>query len=456
MPPNSASPTIIQHEGWPIIGILPEFLTTPPIQALRDIVVRHGGFVELQLGTRRVYLVSDPAVFQHVLRDNHKNYPKPDLLYGVLKKVAKNGLLTSEGDFWLRQRRMIQPHFHREQLANMARTITESIATVLDGWQDYATTGEQFDLGIQMSHVTMKVITRTMFGQGITSTEMEAVAKLVPDMLSYLSTRGFIPFIPEWVPLPVDYRFERNYAEFKALVLGLIDRRRQKPGSDLISMLLNSVDDETSEQMTDDQLLDEAITIFAAGFETTATTLTWLWYILEQHPEIVEKMRQEISSVLGRRAPTAQDVPHLPYIKRVISECLRMYPPVPLLPRTSVSEDYIGKDRIPANATILLFYYGLHHNPQVWEAPEEFHPDRFLPDIVRKRSRFAWLPFSAGPRKCVGDEFAMMEATLATTMILQRFEISVTEKDIVPHFGVTLRPSKPLRAVVKQRYAVEA
>lgn len=128
-----------------------------------------------------------------------------------------------------------------------------------------------------------------------------------------------------------------------------------------------------------------------------------------------------------------------------------MFPPIPLLPRTSANEDYIGENRIPNNATILLFYYGLHHNPKIWEAPEEFRPERFLPDIASKRSKFAWLPFSAGPRKCIGDEFAMMEAILATTMILQQFEVTVTEKDIVPRFGATLRPSKPLLGVVKQR-----
>jgi cytochrome P450 len=451
MQPNTDTPTIKQHQGWPIVGILPEFLTNSPLQTLKKIVVCHGGFVKLQLGTKDVYLVSDPAVFQHVLRDNHKNYPKPDLLYGALKKVAKNGLVTSEGDFWLRQRRMIQPHFHREQLVNIAGTVIESIAIILNGWQPHAATGAQFDLGMQMSHITMNVITRTMFGQAITNKELETVARLVPEMLQYLNIHGFMPFIPDWVSLPVDRKFERNYAEFKGLVLSFIERRRQELGSDLISMLLNSVDDETNEQMTDDQLLDEAITIFAAGFETTATTLTWLWYILEQHPAIADKMREEIDSVLGQRTPTIEDVAHLPYIKMVISECLRMFPPIPLLPRTSANEDYIGENRIPNNATILLFYYGLHHNPKIWEAPEEFRPERFLPDIASKRSKFAWLPFSAGPRKCIGDEFAMMEAILATTMILQQFEVTVTEKDIVPRFGATLRPSKPLLGVVKQR-----
>ncbi len=451
MQTNVDTPILTQHKGWPVVGILPELLTNSPLQTLSNIVVRHGGFVELQIGMKRVFLVSDPAVFQHVLRDNYTNYPKPDLLYGTLKRVAKNGLLTSEGDFWLRQRRMIQPHFHRKQLVKMAETMTESIAIILDGWQPYAATGAQFDLGIQMSHITMSVITRTMFGQGIASAELETIARLVPDMLQYLTLHGFMPFIPDWVPLPIDRKFERNYAEFRGLVQSFIDRRRQEPGSDLISMLLISVDDETNEQMTDDQLFDEAITIFAAGFETTSTTLTWLWYVLEQHPTIADKMREEIDSVLGQRTPTIEDVAHLSYIKMVISECLRMFPPIPILPRASTNEDHIGEDMIPANSTILLYYYGLHHNPRIWEAPEEFRPDRFLPDIASKRSKFAWLPFSAGPRKCIGDEFAMMEAILATTMILQQFEVIAIERDIVPRFGATLRPSKPLIGVVKQR-----
>ncbi len=274
----------------------------------------------------------------------------------------------------------------------------------------------------------MNVITRSMFGQGITGEQLEAVARLVPDILSYLNTRAFTPFVPDWVPLPVDYKYERNYAELKELVQSLIDSRRQQLGSDLISMLLNSVDDETAEQMNDDQLFDEGMTIFAAGFETTATTLTWLWHILEQHPEVTDRIRDEVDSVLGRRTPNVTDIPNLTYIKMVISECLRMFPPIPLLPRTSIDEDYIGMNRLPANATILLFYYGLHHNPQVWDAPDEFRPSRFNPDTVSRQTKSAWLPFSAGPRKCLGDEFAMMEAILATAMITQRFEVTVTGK----------------------------
>ena len=451
MQSDTSTPTLTKHTGLPIIGILPELLINSPLRTLKDIMVKDGGFVELHLGTKQVYLVSDPTIFQHILRDHHKNYPKPELLYGVLKKVAKNGLVTSEGDFWLRQRRMIQPHFHRKQLANIAGTMTDSIATVLDGWRNYAATREEFDLGTQMSHITMNVITRTMFGQGINNTELGTVARLVPDMLRYLNIRGFMPFVPNWVPLPVDRKFERNYAEFKELVLSFIDRRRQKNGSDLISMLLNSVDDETNQQMTDDQLFDEAITIFAAGFETTSTTLTWLWYILDQHPMIADKMREEIATVLGQNTPTMQDISHLPYVKMVISECLRMFPPIPLLPRTSINEDYIGENRIPAGATVLLFYYGLHHNPQIWEAPETFHPERFLPESDTNRSKFAWLPFSAGPRKCIGDEFAMIEAIFVATMILQRFDVTVTVKEIVPALGATLRPSKPLYGIVNYR-----
>jgi cytochrome P450 len=279
------STPVPQYGNLPLIGMLPHFLGDHPLHVLYEAMMREGGLIQLNLGVTSAYLVSSPEAFQHILRDNHHNYPKPRMFYGALKKLIGNGLVTSEGDFWLRQRRMIQPYMHRKYLSGLTDIMVAGIDEALDSWEGYVERGEELDFGKQMSRVTINVVTKSMFGQDISVARMDLVSQVVPPLLDYLNTRGFLSFIPEWIPLPGDQKFTENYVVLRQQLTQLIDERRQDASgaTDLITMLINAVDNETNEQMTDDQLFDEALTIFAAGFETTSTTLAWLWYILSQH-----------------------------------------------------------------------------------------------------------------------------------------------------------------------------
>lgn len=433
--------------------MLPAILRDQSLNVLHNISQQQG-VVQIYLGPKSIYVVSDPDAFQYILRDNHHNYRKPDMFYGALKKILGNGLVTSEGAFWLRQRRMIQPFMHRKYLTGLTEIMVEGITEILDTWEDYVDCDKEIDLDVQMKHIAINVITKSMFGQDITVEERDTVSRLIPGILDYFNIRGFLPFVPEWIPLPGDHTFASNYAEARYLIMNLIEKRRNDNSEavDLISMLLNTVDDETNEGMTDNQLLDEALTIFGAGFETTSSTLTWLWNILGQYPEVEQKLRSEIQIVLGDRTPTVEDIHNLQYTKMVISETLRMFPAAILLPRSTINEDWIGNQYIPANSIIILYYYGLHHNPLIWEDPEIFRPERFHPEASIGRSQFAWLPFSAGPRKCIGDEFAMMEMLLTVAMIIQRYNMKITAYNNEPRIGTTSLPAyKPILGTIQRR-----
>lgn len=441
---------IPEYKGFPVVGILPELLRQKPLEFMRSISHDYGDFVKVMAGPYPIYVVSNPDYLQRILRDNYRNYRKPDLLYKAAATVIGNGLVLSEGDFWLRQRRMMQPYFHRMYLSQLTETMTCSISNVLTTWQTYAERGDIVNMGQEMSRITMSIIMTTMFGTDtLSSDDMETISRDMPFLIDHATIRGYLPFIPDWMPLPGDGEFEVKSQNICDIVMRFIDLKRNDKGeaSDLISMLLEAVDEETNEQMTNEQLFDEAMTIFLAGFETTSTVLTWLWHVLNENPEIEMKLREEIERVLGEKIPDIEALKQLEYSRMVFQETMRMYPPVPLLPRVTVEADYLGDYEIPANATLVLFFYGTHYNPNVWENPDKFIPERFSAEQVKGRSQFAFVPFSAGPRKCLGDEFAMMEGVLAMTMMLQNYRVNlVPEHKVEPKLSITLRPANGVLA----------
>ena len=441
-----------EYRTTPLLGIIPDIMRRGAFQTLTKAMLEHGGFVKLKIGPMPAYLVSDPVVLQRVLRDNYRNYRKPTMLYEAVEQLTGKGLVVSEGDFWLRQRRMIQPHMHRKQLAGLTDTKTRAIGTVLDRWSKVATPEMELDLGEAMSHITMDVITQTMFGSdALEADEMQRVSAALTQALDYVSLRGFLSILPNWVPLPGQGDFAGNLQSIRNTIMRLIELRRNdySERSDLLSMLLSAVDEVTNETMTDEQVFNEAMTVFLAGFETTATALMWLWYVLDSHPKIEARLRAEIDAALGERIPQFEDLPKLPYSMMVFKEVLRLYPPAPLLPREVVAGDLLGEHGVKAGDTLLMFFYGLHRNPRIWDQPEVFEPERFTPENESKRHRFAYLPFSGGPRQCVGDDFAMLEGVLALVMVMQRYRIRmVSDKEVYPKFGATLRPSHPIRGIL--------
>jgi cytochrome P450 len=439
-------------DSLPAVSLLPGILRKSPFYFLSEAAREHGGFVRLRIGGKSVYLVSDARLFQHVLRDNVQNYRKSPFLYNAARPMVGNGLLTSEGDFWLRQRRMIQPQFHRQRIASFATMMTNATDDVMRVWNEQPET--EVEMGARMAQITVEIVSRTLFGTATLTPD--AIASLGQDMVAaanYVALRGYMPFIPQSVPVPGSRRFHRAMSRLTEAVNTIITAGEQNRDDDdnLITMLLHTVDTETNERMSHAQLFDEVMTVFSAGFETTATALTWIWYLLAQYPQVEQQLRDEVASVLGNRVPTLDDLPRLEYCRQALLETMRYYPPIPMLPRTALEDDAIEGYVIPKDTILLMFYYGLHHNPEYWNDPEVFDPSRFASQQSASRHRFAYLPFSAGPRQCIGNEFAMMEGTLVLAMLLQRYRITLSEgQSIVPNLSATLKPRPDIRAAMQR------
>lgn len=454
---SSASDTaqLQSIETLPAVSLLPGILRKSPFFFLTEAARDSGGIARLTIGPKSVYLVSDPRWFQHILRDNVRNYRKSRFLYNSAKMMMGDGLVTSEGDYWLRQRRMIQPQFHRQRLSTFATMMTQAVNDITALWDESAK-GQtpEVELGARMAQLTVEIVSRTLFGTATLTPEK--IAQLGQDMraaANYIALRGYMAFIPQSFPMPGHNRFQRAMEQLTQAVNTIIEVGEKNPdsGDNLINMLLHAVDEETGERMTPKQIFDEVMTAFSAGFETTATALTWLWYLLAQNPTVEQNLREEINRVLGDRVPTFEDLPKLVYCRQVLQESLRFYTPSPLVPRTTLAEDNFQGYRIPADSIFLVYFYGLHHNPAYWNAPETFDPERFTPQQIEARDRFAYLPFSAGPRQCIGNEFAMMEGVLVMAMLLQRYRITLSEgQKIVPNLSATLKPSPGIKATMER------
>ena len=444
LPDEPAAAASRPLSSLPSVSLLPGILRASPFAFLSQIARDHGDFVRLKIGPKSVYLVSDPALFQHVLRDEVKIYRKSQFLYNAAKPMVGEGLLTSEGETWLRQRRMIQPYFHRHRIAIFSRMMTDVITETIGKWDASGET--HIDIGAYMAQITVEIVSRTLFG---TSTlDPAEITSLGRDMMSaanYVALRGYTPFIPQSIPLPGHGRFQSAIGRLTKAVNTIIEAG-QKSGDDdsLIMMLLEAVDEETSQRMTRKQLFDEVMTIFSA--------LTWLWVLLAQHPDVESKLREEVDRVLQGRVPTVEDVPQLTYSRQVLQESMRFYPPIPMLPRTSLADNVAEGYHIPKDSIFLMFYYGLHHNAKHWNNPEVFDPERFSPANRDTRHRFAYVPFSAGPRQCIGSEFAMMEGTLVLTMMMQRYHIALApDQAFAPNLSATLKPNRDIQAIMTRR-----
>lgn len=443
------------QKGLPLLGILPKLLSGDPYAYLKNIMLEQGDLVQLNFGPQSVYLVSHPDYLQRILRDNYQNYRKPDLFYGVGREVVGNGLSVSSGEFWLRQRRMIQPHLHRKQLENLFSDMRGAISETLSTWEALAANRTEVELAERMAEITINVITHVMFGEGtLPAEEVAETGRRATRLMKYIGRTLFASFLPSWFPIPGRREFLRDLGQVRETVNQIIAKCRQDKeiSASLIQMLIRSVDDESHEQMTEQQLFDEVMTIFLAGYETTATALTWLSVVLQNHPDVLEKLRAEINQVLGDRLPSFEDLPRLVYAKQVFMEILRMYTIVPLLPRTLVKADRLGNYSLAANAMVLVFYHGVHHNPQVWDKPESFDPERFAPERMAGQNPFAYVPFSAGPHKCIGDEFALMEGPLVMAMVLQKYTLSLLpNQTFASGLGAAMQPRHGVKAVISAR-----
>ncbi len=439
------------RKGWPVLGVVPEFIGQASKDYFKNVMLAQGDLVRLDFGPQPVYLVSHPDYLQRILRDNYQNYRKPDLLYGAARKVVGQGLVTSTGDVWLRQRRMIQPHLHRKQLAHLFTEMQAAVTEVLSRWEALAQNHSEVEMGAKMAEVTINVITRSMFGQEILSpTEITAVGQCAIRLVKYISESLFTGLLPRWFPKPREATFRRELQTMRQVINRIIAKCRadKETSAGLIEMLIKSVDEETNQGMTEQQLFDEVMTIFLAGYETTSTALTWLLVVLKEHPAVREKLQAEIEQALGSRPPTFEDLLHLTYTQQVFMEMLRYHTVASFLPRALNEPDQLGPYQLPANALVLLSLHGVHHNPRVWDHPELFDPERFTPEAIAQRHPFAYVPFSAGPRKCAGDDFALLEGPLIIAMLLQRYTITLLPNQTFRASLGDLRPTNGVKATL--------
>ena len=390
----------------------------------------------IQAGPRRVAIVSDPALAQYILVDNPKNYSKQTRGYDQLRKMLGNGLVTSEGSFWLRQRRIAQPAFHRDKLANWSALIQRDADEMIDRWP---LDGSAFDFDKEMMKLTMRIIGELLFSVDLSSDSDAAGAAFSEVVHQALQRTVALVNWPQVVPTARNLRFGKAKKTLDDLVFGIIKQRRageSKP--DLISMLMDAVDEETGERMDDQQLRDEAMTAFGAGHETTSAALAWTLHSLLDHPEVEKRLRAEIASV-GGTPISLPSLMKMPYLDAVLKESLRLHPPIWMVARCCESDDVLGGYALRKGDLVFVSQWVIHRHPKLWKDPLRFDPERFMVEDPT-RHKYAYFPFLGGPRKCIGDQLALLEAKLILTTLLQRVRFQR-----VPGHVVTLDPAVSLR-----------
>lgn len=413
----------------------------------------YGDFITYPLGILNAYLINHPDAIQHILQLNHRNYNKDTFQYNLLSSITGNGLLTSGGDFWLRQRRLVQPAFHRNRITGFSDLIIETTQSMLERWDRLSKTGQPVDIDAEMMQLTLAIVGKALFSIDLTDQANE-LSRAALTVLDYIVHRARHPIsLPPGFPTSRNREFKTALNRLNKAVISIINHRRmpEKYGNssglshgDLLDRLLEARDEQSGVGMTDQQLRDEIITLLIAGHETVASALIWTWYLLSKNPLAAERLHAELDQVLEGQPPNADDLPDLSYTRMVFEEALRLYPPAWLISRKALAEDTIecgGTYTIPAGSLVIISPYIIHRHPAYWESPDTFNPERFMSDRISGRPHFAFIPFGGGPRLCIGDSFARFEAQLIIATIAQRYRLELlSELPIEPEPLVTLRP----------------
>jgi len=414
----------------------------------------YGDIVRIHLAHVPVYLVVHPRDIETVLVTNAANFTK-SADYRALARVLGQGLLTSEGDFWKRQRSLIQPAFHRQSIQAYAAVMTRATGHMLDSWKEK---GER-NIHEDLMRVTLKIVAQCLFGAEVTDAA-ERVGKAMEVVTGKFIVNASLALLFRFdIPVLFAHREWRAIRELNEIIGGIIQKRRSSnhPREDLLDMLLRARDADGS-PMSDAQLRDEAMTLFLAGHETTAIALSWACYLIAQNPQVEMKLAEELQAVLGGRVPTPEDLPRLRYTEMVIKEVMRLYPAVWGIGRRAVEDCELGGYRVPAGSNVFILQWRTQRDPRFFPDPDRFDPERWREDPVRsaKIPRFAYFPFGGGPRVCVGAAFAMMEATLLLVMIQQKYRLEVVPEHPIEIFAsVTLRPKHGIRVTLQRRTADE-
>lgn len=431
----------------PFFGLLPEF-RKDPLALLDRMFQDYGDLVTVPLGPYPFLLVSDPALIEEVLVTQNRLFIKGRGLENS-RRVLGNGLVSSEGEFWRRQRRLAQPAFHRTRVQAYGETMVDFALQHIASWRH----GAIYDINREMMRLTLAIAAKTLFSADVSHEADVVGAALEVTLREFQRRMRTMIKIPETWPTPNNIRYSRAVEALDRVIYRIIDDRRQsgEDTGDLLSMLLHAVDEDGS-QMTPQQLRDETMTLFLAGHETTANAMTWTWYLLGLNPEAEARLHAELEQVLGGRPPGPQDLPSLPYVEAVISESMRLYPPVWILGRRSTAPVEVGSYSFGANQDFLMSQWVMHRNPRYFENPLHFQPERWLDGLAKRLPRFAYFPFGGGPRICIGAGFALMEAQLLLATIAQQFRLQVDPTHQVGTSpSMTLRPAGPVSVVALTR-----
>jgi cytochrome P450 len=417
-----------------------------PLAYLQQAVRRYGDFVRFQAGPVTAVLLNDPEAIKHVLQDNARNYSKDTMQYNALAAITGRGLLTSDGDFWFRQRRLLQPAFARPRLQGFGPAMTAAVARLLERWQPQADRRVPLDVDAEMMRVTLEIVGQALFSLDLSreAPALTGAALTCLDHIMYRARQGVT--WPAFIPTRRNRRFATALQTLDQAVDAIIHLRRgAQPQADLLGQLVEHLDGPGEDALTLTQVRDEVITLLIAGHETVASALTWACYLLARNPPVQQRLRAELDGVLQGRLPTLEDLPELAYTGRVFEETLRLYPPAWLITRKAIAADAVKGGAIPAGALVIIGVSAMHQHPAYWPDPDVFDPDRFTPERRAGRPRFAYLPFGGGPRLCIGSSFAMAEAPLILAGIYQRYRLDLLPGYVAePEPLVTIRPRNGL------------
>ena len=428
--------------GLPVLGSSVAFMDDP-LGFFERCAFDYGPFVRIDGLRGDLYVLTDPEGIRHVLSANDANYVKPSFGERGLDGLLGSGLLTSDGPLWQRQRGRIQPAFYRDKLVTYAETMVRDTNDLADTWRD----GEQRDVHADMSNLTLRIIVETVLGAELHGME-RAISDALLDVGGFFRSDNPEALLPEGVPTPRNVRYRRARGKLDRIVRDIVRQRERggANGDDVLGVLLRLR--ESGEEITDEQIRDEVLTMLLAGHDTTALTLTYVWYLLSEHPEVERRFHEEVDSLGGI---SAESVAELEYTGRIVTEAMRLYPPAYVVYRESVADDEVLGYRLPAGSIVAMPQWVVHRHPKYWERPDEFDPDRW--DGETTRPDFAYFPFGGGPRRCIGDRFATMEAKLVMAAIGSRFELDYRGDgpvEFVPM--ITLHPEPPVTMELRERW----
>jgi len=435
-----------------VIGrMFPSKYPFDPLAFNLGIARQYGDIAYFRLGPLRIYQLNHPELIRQILVEQAAKFHKPSLLKRGSRHILGEGLLTSDGLLWKQQRKLIQPAFRHDQLAAAYGEVISAYAErMVSSFEDGAVRSIDDDMG----KLTLAIVVKSLFGEEL-SRDADEIGELLLAVADAANERvnSGLP-LPSWIPTRRNLRERRAVGRLEEIIRALICTRRQSAvqREDFLSALLSATDADTGARMSDRQLRDEMMTLFLAGQDTSAHALTWTWYLLARHPDVEAKLLEELRRALAGRVPLATDLPKLPYTEMIIREAIRLFPPAPAFARQPIEDVTVGEWEIPKGSLITVSAYALHRDQLFFPEPEQFNPDRFAPGWEDRISRFAYLPFGAGPRVCIGNGFAMMEARLVLATVAQRCKLLLeSNAEIAPKQLVTLRPSHAVRMRVERR-----